>query len=69
MDWQWPLCLAYPILFDWRTNQNCSVSDVAQNGWVVHFKYRLHGILREQWYDLAALLNRVRLSSDQDVAY
>jgi hypothetical protein len=40
------LCLSYPILFDLCTDQNCSIYDVAQNGWVLNFKIRLHGILR-----------------------
>jgi hypothetical protein len=64
-----PMCLAYPILYELCTNQNCYVFDVAQNGWVVYFKSRLHGTLRDQWYDLVVMLNGVRLSADQDVTY
>jgi hypothetical protein len=62
-----PLCVSYPILFDICVNHNCLVWEVAQNGWVVNFKVRLHGILREQWYTLAATLNGVRLSNEPDV--
>jgi hypothetical protein len=63
-----PLCVSYPILFDICVNQNCSVWEVAQNGWVVDFKIRLHVILRDQWYGLATTLNGVRLTDEPDVA-
>jgi hypothetical protein len=39
------------------------------NGWAISFNIRLHGILREQWYCLAADLNNVILNNDQDVSF
>jgi hypothetical protein len=46
------------VLFYLSLNQGVSVYEVARNDWVIQFKVRLHGILREQWYQLAAKLNR-----------
>jgi hypothetical protein len=64
-----PLCLRYPILYDLCLDQNCSVSEVAQKGWVVDFRVRLHGDIREQWYCLAAVLNNVNMNNEKDVPY
>jgi hypothetical protein len=61
-----PLCISYPVLFHLCSNQKCSVYDIAQRGWVVPFKIRLHGVLRDEWYQLAAILNRVGLSDEKD---
>jgi hypothetical protein len=43
------------------------VYEVARNDWVIQFKVRLHGILREQWYQLAAKLNRGNLNNEKDI--
>jgi hypothetical protein len=61
-----PLCISYPVLFDLCVHQNCSVYEAAQNDWVINFKSKLHGILRDQWYHLAATLNTVILNGEQD---
>jgi hypothetical protein len=44
------------------------VLKVAESGWVVRFKIRLQGIVRDLWYELAARLNEVFLNQDKDVA-
>jgi hypothetical protein len=62
-----PLCLCYPVLFYLSLNQGVSVYEVAMNEWVILFKVRLHGVLREQWYQLVAKLNRVTLSNDNNI--
>jgi hypothetical protein len=62
-----PLCLCYPMLYDLSLNQGVSVHEVAMNEWVVQFKVRLHGVLREQWYQLAVKLNRVELNNEKDI--
>jgi hypothetical protein len=64
-----PLCTIYPIMYDLCLDHNCSVADVANKGWVIDFKVRLHGIVREQWYCLAATLNNVRLNEDRDAPF
>jgi hypothetical protein len=61
------LCLCYPVLFYLSTDQKISIHEVARNGWVIQFKVRLYGILREQWYQLAANLNRVNLNNEKDI--
>jgi hypothetical protein len=38
------------------------VHEVASDEWVLRFKVRLHGVLCDQWYDLASRLNRVQLT-------
>jgi hypothetical protein len=63
-----PLCVSYPILYDLCLNQKASVLEVAESGWVVRFKIRLQGIVRDLWYELAARLNEVFLNQDKDVA-
>jgi hypothetical protein len=45
------------VLFYLSLNQGVSVYEVPMNEWVIQFKDRLHGVLREQWYQLAAKLN------------
>jgi hypothetical protein len=60
-----PLCLCYPILYDLCLDQNCSVSEVAQKGWVVDCRVRLHGDIMEQWYCLVAILNNVNLNNEK----
>jgi hypothetical protein len=64
-----PLCITYPILYDLCLDQDCSVSEVAHKGWVIDFRVRLHGIVREQWYCLAATLNNVSLNENCDVSF
>jgi hypothetical protein len=63
-----PLCLEYPILNDACTHKDSSVHDVAETGCVVRLKFRLQGALREQWYNLAAMLNMVPLDNEKDKA-
>jgi hypothetical protein len=60
------LCITYPILFDLCLNQKSSVHEVATGGWVIKFKCHIHGVIREQWYELARKLNLVTLSQDND---
>jgi hypothetical protein len=59
----------YPILYEEATNKKCSVLDVRLQGWVVQFKSRLHGVIREQWYALAVALNNFLLNESKDVSY
>jgi hypothetical protein len=61
-----PLCQVYPILYDLTLNKNCSVAEVKEKGWVVQFRIRLQGLLRDQWYEMAAKLNRVSLCAKPD---
>jgi hypothetical protein len=35
--------------------------------WVIRFRARLHGMLRDQWYNLAARLNAVSMNEEADV--
>jgi hypothetical protein len=63
-----PLCLTYPVLFDLCMEQNCSIFVVAQKGWVLGFKVRLHGVVRDQWYCLVAALNNVILTGEVDAS-
>jgi hypothetical protein len=41
------------LLYEICLNQNNSVSDVGNNGWVIQFKVTLPPIVRDQWYELA----------------
>jgi hypothetical protein len=59
-----PLCLTYPILFELATDQRSTVREVGDNGWVIHFKTRLQGLIRDQWYNLASRLNNVNLNDE-----
>jgi hypothetical protein len=43
------------------------VSDV-RTGWVIQFKIRLNGIIRDQWYDLARKLNNATLNDEDEIA-
>jgi hypothetical protein len=61
-----PLCKRYPVLYDLCTQQECSVAEVADKGWVVQFKIRLPPIITEIWYELATHLNSIRLGEDKD---
>jgi hypothetical protein len=61
-----PLCKTYPILYELAEEKKCSVYDVANAGWVVHFRLRLPPIIRDQWYHLVGRLNNVRLSNNHD---
>jgi hypothetical protein len=63
-----PLCVIYPVLYDLSLDQKKSVSDIAENGWVVRFKIRLQGILRDQWHELDSRLNEVNLNTGKDEA-
>jgi hypothetical protein len=35
------LCQKYSMLFELTMNQNCSVKEVEEKGWVIQFKIRL----------------------------
>jgi hypothetical protein len=39
--------------------------NVAAAQWVVRFRIRLQGLVREQWYDLAATPNTISLINDK----
>jgi hypothetical protein len=56
-----------PILYELCANQKVPVFEVASEDWVIHFKTRLQGIVRGQWYDLAVKLNNVVLNDEKDV--
>jgi hypothetical protein len=60
------LCRVYPILYELCLNQNISVYNVANDGWVIHFKIRLPPIIRDQWYELVAHLNTINLNENSD---
>jgi hypothetical protein len=45
------------------------VKEVKENGWVIQFKTRLQGLLREQWYELATKLYSVHLNDETDDVY
>jgi hypothetical protein len=45
--------------------KNCFVQNVAAAQWVVRFRIRLQGLVREQWYDLAATPNTISLINDK----
>jgi hypothetical protein len=36
------------------------------NNWVVQFKTKIQGLIRDQWYELATKLNSVQLNEDRD---
>jgi hypothetical protein len=61
------LCTIYPILFDMCADKNISVHKVWSEGWVVHFQVIPQGIIRNQWYELAAKLNRIPLNNNKDL--
>jgi hypothetical protein len=61
-----PICIEYPIVYELSLNQKCFVHEVAIADWVVQFKIRLPPMLREQWYNLVAKLNRVSLNDAKD---
>jgi hypothetical protein len=60
-----PLCVQYPVLFDLYVEKNCSVQNVVVAEWVVRFRIQLQGLVREQWYDLAARLNTISLTNEK----
>jgi hypothetical protein len=49
--------------------QRCYVKEVKENGWLIQFKTRLQWLMRDQWYDLAAILNSVHLNDEKDSVY
>jgi hypothetical protein len=61
-----PLCSAYPILYELYLNQDSSVQEVSENGWVIPFKIILPPLIRDIWYDLAGKLNMVSLNDNED---
>jgi hypothetical protein len=61
-----PLCRRYPVLYGLCTQQDCSVAEVLDRGWVVQFKIQLPHIIRDMWYELAAHLNSIRLGEGKD---
>jgi hypothetical protein len=64
-----PLCQTYPVLYDEAINKNSSVWDVKMQGWVVRFRTRLQGVIRDQWYAHAIALNNFPLNDSKDEAY
>jgi hypothetical protein len=64
-----PLCQRYSVLYELVVNQSCSVKEVKEKGWVVQFKVRVQGLIREQWYELAMKLNNVNLNNERDEVY
>jgi hypothetical protein len=40
-----------------------------KKGWVVDFRVRLHGVIRELWYCLAVTLNNVNLNDESGVSF
>jgi hypothetical protein len=61
-----PLYLAYPILYELCLNQDSSVHEVSDNGWVIPFKIILPPLIRDVWYEMARKLNRVVLNGSDD---
>jgi hypothetical protein len=39
------------------------------NNWVVQFKTKIQGLIRDQWYELATKLNSVQLNEDRGEVY
>jgi hypothetical protein len=39
------------------------VREIKDNGWVIQFRTRLQGLVRDQWYNLACRLNNVCLNN------
>jgi hypothetical protein len=39
------------------------------NGWVIQFRTRLQGLVRDQWYNLTSRLNHVCLNNEKDYIY
>jgi hypothetical protein len=62
-----PLSQRYPALYELCLNQSSSVFDVWKEEWVIKFRVRLHGLLRDQWYALAARLNAVPMNEEANV--
>jgi hypothetical protein len=60
-----PLCVQYPVLFDLCVEKNCPVQNVAIADWVVRFRIRLQGLVREQWYDLVTRPNTISLTREK----
>jgi hypothetical protein len=52
--------MEFPILYDMAVDRRCSVKDVADRAWVVHFKMSLSLVIRQQWYVLTSHLNGVQ---------
>jgi hypothetical protein len=52
---------------NWLSTKNSSVFEVKEHGWVIPFRIRLQGVIRDQWYELATELNEVELSDESDV--
>jgi hypothetical protein len=61
-----PLCQKYPILYERSLNQTSSDYQVKNDGWVIRFKARLHGCIRDQWYELSSMLNNVILNEEEN---
>jgi hypothetical protein len=61
-----PLCQTYLVLYAEAINKSCSVWDVKMQGWVVQFRTRLQGVVREQWYTLAVALNNFHSNENKD---
>jgi hypothetical protein len=61
-----PLCQLYPILYELAFDKKCSVADINGRDWVIQFRIRLQGIIRDQWYELAGKLNEVVLNNEKD---
>jgi hypothetical protein len=62
------LCKQSLVLYDLCEDQKCSVSEVAEGGWVIQFIIRIPPLVRERWYDLATRLNNVTLNNNNDIA-
>jgi hypothetical protein len=59
------LCVQYPVLFDLCGEKNYYVQKVAVAERVMRFRIWLQGLVREQWYDLAARLNTISLTNEK----
>jgi hypothetical protein len=53
-------------LYDLAENQDSFVHAVASDEWVIRFKVRSHGVIRDQWFELASKLNNVNLSDEKE---
>jgi hypothetical protein len=62
-----PLGVTYSVLFELCSNKKISVHEVWNEGWVIHFKINRQGIVKSQWYELAAKLNNVTLNETKDL--
>jgi hypothetical protein len=61
-----PLCQRYLVLYELCLNQTSSVYDMWKDEWVISFRVRLHGLLRDQWYTLASRLNTMPMNEKAD---